>query len=120
MEPSDARTVISRRFPEAVVASVQSGADAIYMGFGGFNARRNAKNFTDEEFEAAVRYCRVRGCKVYVTLNTLVSDRELARRRSSLKKASDLGVDAIIVQDMACSGCSGRSCRTCPFTRARK
>jgi len=61
--------------PEAVVAAVQNGADAIYMGFGGFNARRGAKNFTDEEFEAAVRYCRIRGCKVYVTLNTLVNDR---------------------------------------------
>ena len=63
--------------PEAVVAAVQNGADAIYLGFGGFNARRGAKNFTDDEFDSAVRYCRVRGCKVYVTLNTLVSDREM-------------------------------------------
>ena len=63
--------------PEAVIAAVQNGADAIYMGMGNFNARRGAKNFTDEEFEKAVRYCRIRGCKVYVTLNTLVGDREM-------------------------------------------
>ena len=64
--------------PEAVIAAVQNGADAVYMGFGEFNARRGARNFTDEEFAKAVRYCRIRGCKVYVTLNTLVGDREMA------------------------------------------
>ena len=63
--------------PEAVIAAVQNGADAVYLGMGDFNARRGAKNFTSEEFEKAVTYCRVRGCKVYVTLNTLVNDREM-------------------------------------------
>ncbi|MGI5986037.1 MAG: U32 family peptidase [Clostridiales bacterium] len=86
--------------PEAVVAAVQSGADAIYMGFGGFNARRGAKNFTDEEFDSAVRYCRVRGCKVYVTLNTLVSDREVTEAVKLACHAAEIGVDAIIVQDL--------------------
>ena len=57
--------------PESVIAAVQSGADAVYMGFGDFNARRGAENFSQEEFAKAVRYCRIRGCKVYVTLNTL-------------------------------------------------
>ncbi|MGI6013581.1 MAG: DUF3656 domain-containing U32 family peptidase [Oscillospiraceae bacterium] len=85
--------------PEAVVAAVQSGADAIYMGFGPFNARREAHNFTEEEFEAAVQYCRVRGCKVYVTLNTLASDRELAEVAKLAIRASELGADAILVQD---------------------
>ena len=42
--------------PEAVIAAVQNGADAIYMGLGNFNARRGAKNFTDEEFERSMRY----------------------------------------------------------------
>ncbi len=64
--------------PEAVIAAVQNGADAIYLGMGDFNARRGAKNFTNEEFEKAVTYCRIRGCRVYVTLNTLVNDREMA------------------------------------------
>jgi len=86
--------------PEAVVAAVQNGADAIYMGFGGFNARRGAKNFTDEEFIDAVTYCRVRGCKVYVTLNTLVADREMNEAVRLAGIASDLGVDAILVQDL--------------------
>ncbi len=57
--------------PEAVVAAVQNGADAIYLGLGGFNARRGAKNFTNDEFLKTAEYCRVRGCKLYVTLNTL-------------------------------------------------
>ncbi len=86
--------------PEAVVAAVQSGADAIYMGFGAFNARRGAKNFTDEEFDSAVRYCRIRGCKIYVTLNTLVSDREIPEVAKLACHASEIGVDAILVQDL--------------------
>lgn len=86
--------------PEAVVAAVQSGADAIYMGLGGFNARRGAKNFTDEEFETAVRYCRARGCKVYLTLNTLISDREMEDAAKMAYRASEVGVDAILVQDL--------------------
>lgn len=86
--------------PEAVVAAVQNGADAIYMGFGGFNARRGAKNFTDEEFETSVRYCRTRGCKVYLTLNTLVTDRELPEAVKLAGRAAELGVDAVLIQDM--------------------
>ena len=62
---------------EALAAAVQNGADAVYMGFGSFNARRSARNFSDEEFLAAVRYCHLWGVKVYLTLNTLVTDREL-------------------------------------------
>ena len=86
--------------PEAVIAAVQNGADAVYLGMGNFNARRGAKNFTDEEFEKAVRYCRIRGCKVYVTLNTLVNDRELEPAVTAAKLASDLGADGIIIQDL--------------------
>ena len=63
--------------PDGVIAAVQNGANAVYMGMGAFNARRGAKNFTDEEFVKAVRYCHVRGCKVYVTLNTILYDNEL-------------------------------------------
>ena len=55
---------------EAMVAAVQNGADAVYMGFGGLNARRSARNFTDEEFRAAVAYCHLRGVKVYLTLSS--------------------------------------------------
>lgn len=86
--------------PEAVIAAVQNGADAVYMGFGDYNARRGAKNFSEEEFAKAVRYCRVRGCKVYVTLNTLVGDREMEAALADAKRASQLGADAILVQDL--------------------
>lgn len=84
---------------EAMVAAVQNGADAVYMGFGGLNARRSARNFTDEEFREAVAYCHLRGVKVYLTLNTLVTDRELPAAAEALKKASDMGVNAILIQD---------------------
>lgn len=86
--------------PESVIAAVQNGADAVYMGLGDFNARRGAKNFTPEEFEKAVRYCRVRGCKVYVTLNTLVGDREMEGAVQLARYASDMGASAILVQDL--------------------
>ncbi len=89
--------------PEGVIAAVQNGADAVYMGMGAFNARRGAKNFTDEEFVKAVRYCHVRGCKVYVTLNTLVNDREMRDAVAAAKLASGAGADALIVQDLGMS-----------------
>ncbi len=85
---------------EAVVAAVQNGADAVYLGYGDFNARRNAKNFTQEEAAAAVSYCHLRGCKVYLTLNTLLTDRELPGAAQVAAHASDIGVDAVLVQDL--------------------
>ena len=84
---------------EALSAAVQNGADAVYMGFGAFNARRNARNFSEEEFRAAVSYCHLRGVKVYLTLNTLVTDRELPALAEAARTASECGVDAILVQD---------------------
>lgn len=86
--------------PEAVVAAVQNGADAVYLGFGDFNARRNAKNFTEEEFRSAAEYCRIRGVKVYVTLNTLLSDREIPAALETARTAVRYGADALIVQDI--------------------
>ena len=85
---------------EAVTAAVQNGADAVYLGYGDFNARRNAKNFTWEEAAAAVSYCHLRGCKVHLTLNTLLTDRELPGASEVAAHASDIGVDAVIVQDL--------------------
>ena len=85
---------------EAVAAAVQNGADAVYLGYGDFNARRNAKNFSEEEFAAAVSYCHVRGAKVYLTLNTLLTDRELPAAAQVAAHASAIGADAVLVQDM--------------------
>ena len=86
--------------PEAVQAAVQSGADAVYLGYGNFNARRNAVNFDDAGLQAAVEYCHLRGVKVYLTLNTLLSDRELPQAAGLVDRASRLGVDALLVQDL--------------------
>ena len=86
--------------PEAVIAAVQNGADAIYLGLSDFNARRGAQNFSNEEFLKAVRYCRIRGCKVYVTLNTLVNDREFTQAVEAAGTVSASGADAVLVQDL--------------------
>ena len=84
---------------EALAAAVQNGADAVYMGLGSFNARRSARNFTDEDFADAVAYCHLHGVRVYLTLNTLLTDRELPEAAEALRKASAWGVDAVLVQD---------------------
>ena len=81
---------------EAVTAAVQNGADAVYFGYGDFNARRGARNFTQEEAAAAVSYCHLRGCKAYLTLNTLLTDRELPRAAEVAAHASAIGMDAVI------------------------
>ena len=85
--------------PEALRAAVQNGAGAVYLGWGQFNARRSAKNFSDEEFADALRYCHERGVRVFLTLNTLLTDRELPRAIETARAASRLGVDSILVQD---------------------
>ncbi len=86
--------------PEAVTAAVQNGADAVYLGCGDFNARRRARNFTPDDLARACAYCHVRGVKVYLTLNTLLSDRELAAALDLAAFANEIGVDAVLVQDL--------------------
>lgn len=85
---------------EALRAAVQNGADAVYLGYGDFNARRNAKNFSVEELQDAVSYCHVRGVQVHLTLNILISDREMRQAAEVIRVAAGLGVDALIVQDL--------------------
>ena len=85
--------------PEALRAAVENGADAVYLGWAGFNARRGAKNFSDGEFAEALAYCRVRGVRVFLTLNILLTDRELPAALEAARTASRLGVDAVLVQD---------------------
>lgn len=85
---------------DALVAAVRSGADAVYLGGGRFNARRNAANFVGDSLAEAVRYCHTRGVKVHLTLNTLVGDSELSDALTELERACECGIDAVIVQDM--------------------
>ena len=84
---------------EALIAAVQNGANAVYLGVDEFNARRSARNFTLDELRGVVAYCHLRGVRVYLTLNTLVNDRELHALSSVAHGASEAGVDAILVQD---------------------
>ena len=97
--------------PEALMTAVQAGADAVYLGLGPFNARRNAKNFTPETLPDQVAYCHQRGAKVYLTLNTLVTDRELPQAAETAAQAARAGVDAILVQDL---GVARLLRETCP------
>ncbi len=86
---------------EALYAAVQNGADAVYLGSGIFNARQGAKNFTPQMLTEAVKYCHIRGVAVHLTLNTLVSDREMNDVIALIRNAAASGVDAFIVQDLA-------------------
>lgn len=85
---------------EGVRAAVQSGADAVYMGYGTFNARRGAKNFTQHEMAQAIAYCRARGVKTNITFNILALDRERRDALADAKFLQDAGADALIVQDL--------------------
>ena len=85
---------------EALRAAVQNGANAVYLGCGMFNARQSAKNFTPQTLVEAVKYCHVRGVAVHLTLNTLVSDREMPELIELIRRAAEADVDAFIVQDL--------------------
>ena len=84
----------------ALIAAVRSGADAVYLGLKDFSARRNADNFTKEEFIEAAKYCHVRGVKVYVALNTMIKENELSSAVNSAAFAYKNGADAFIVSDL--------------------
>ncbi|MFI3116180.1 MAG: peptidase U32 family protein, partial [Clostridia bacterium] len=84
----------------SVKSAVLNGADAIYMGYGDFNARRNAKNFTEEEFIEAISLCNSYGVDVLVTLNIVLSDRELALAVDFIKFLAKQDITAVIVQDL--------------------
>ena len=89
---------------ESMVAAVRAGADAVYLGADGFNARRYATGFsanpTDEHsLQQAVGYCHIRGVRVHVALNILISETEFAQALEVARVAIEAGADALIVQD---------------------
>lgn len=88
---------------ECVLSAVRTGADAVYLGTKNFNARKNAENFGKDELQKTIEYCRARGVKVHIALNTLVSDEEFDAALSVVKEVSDLGADALILQDLGLS-----------------
>ena len=97
---------------ESLTAAVNAGADAVYLGEEYFSARKNADNFTAEQLCDAVRFCHYSGVKVYVTLNTLVFDREIPLLAKAIENCAKADVDAFIVQDMGVArlaNCAGAS-----------
>lgn len=85
---------------ECLRAAVRAGADAVYLGLGEFNARRNADNFTIDDLRTACDYAHLRGVRVYVTLNIEVLPSEVDSAISFAREAYEAGADAFIVQDI--------------------
>ena len=83
-----------------LIAAVENGADAVYMGGHSFNARINADNFTAEEMKRAINYAHIRNVKVYVTVNTLFRDDELEAGLEYAGRLYETGADALIIQDL--------------------
>lgn len=86
---------------ENFMAALESGADAIYLGGKVFNARAHAANFGIDELREAVRLAHILDVSVYVTVNILIGDTELKDLEQYIKDLNSIGVDAIIVQDLA-------------------
>ena len=85
---------------ECLMAAVQNGADAVYLGVETFNARYSAKNFNLEDLEKAINYAHIRNVKVHLVLNTLIKNDEFEEVLNIANKAYEFGVDAIIIQDL--------------------
>lgn len=85
---------------DAAIAAIDCGADALYIGAESFGARRGATNTTDD-IARVVDYAHLFGVKVFVTLNTILYERELREAEALARRLIDVGVDALIVQDMA-------------------
>ena len=86
---------------EMLRAAVYSGADAVYLGFAGFNARTGAGNFDAASLCEAVRFCHARGVRVHVAMNTTVYADELENLAGAVRAVAASGADAVICQDMA-------------------
>ena len=85
---------------EALIAAVQSGADAVYIGGSRFSARSGAKNFDDESIKEMIDYCHTRGVMLHVAANTLIKEEEISQYIEYIGKLNDMGVDAVIIQDI--------------------
>ncbi len=93
---------------EMLRAAVFSGADAVYLGFSGFNARTGAGNFDADSLREAVRFCHARGVAVHVALNTTVYGTELSALEQAIRAVAASGADAVICQDLAVATLIGK------------
>ena len=85
---------------ESMVAAVNAGADAVYIGGSRFGARAYANNLDEDAMIRAIDFVHLHGCKIYMTVNTLVKEKELPDLYSYLKPYYEAGLDAVIVQDL--------------------
>jgi len=85
---------------ESLEAAVRAGADAVYLGREQFSARRNAENFDNEALAGAVRYCHIRGVKVYLTLNIMLKENELSDALALVSESAASGIDGVIIADL--------------------
>lgn len=85
---------------ECLKAAVQNGANSVYFGSNLFNARASATNFDYDELEQVINYCSLRNVKTHLTLNILIKDSEFKDAVMLAQKAYELGIDALIVQDI--------------------
>ena len=93
---------------EMLRAAVFSGADAVYLGFSGFNARTSANNFNADTLKDAVSFCHARGVAVHVALNTTVYGGELPALEQAIRAVAASGADAVICQDLAVATLIGK------------
>lgn len=100
---------------KALYAAVMAGADAVYLGAKSFGARAFAKNFDKEELSRAVEYCHLHGVKLYVTVNTLVYDREMKELSELISELYIMGVDAIITADLGVIDIARKICPELPI-----
>ncbi|WP_273326572.1 U32 family peptidase [Vallitalea guaymasensis] len=84
---------------ESMIAAINAGCDAVYVGGKQFSARAYASNFDTEELIKAIKYCHLRGVKIYVTVNTLFKDKEIEELINYINIIYEAGVDALIIQD---------------------
>ena len=85
--------------PAAFYGAVKAGADAVYLGSNRFGARAYAENFTAEEIIKCIRYGHIMGCRLYLTVNTLMKENELGELYDHILPLYEGGLDGVIVQD---------------------
>lgn len=102
---------------ETLSAALRTGADAVYVGGKRFSARSSASNFSDEELAQAAALCHRYGAKLYLAVNTIISDSESQDFCNYIKYTSSIGVDAYIVQDFGCAEIIKKSRSRCCTSR---
>ncbi len=100
---------------ECLRAAALAGADAVYIGERNFSARKGAKNFTWDEIAEASAFCRERGVKLYLALNTLIRYGEEKSAAEAVALAAKNGVDALIIQDLGLMKIASEVCPSLPL-----